>query len=104
MRIRILQKPALQSIDGIRLDHFLPGILYEVGHTLGSYLMAEGWAEPVATEDPAMLIPMTEFEADLSPNPPNLVREIYPPYYDAPPSLAADRRRQRRTRKSRETF
>jgi len=101
MRIRILQRPAVPSIDGIRLDHFKPGILYEVGHTLGSYLMAEGWAEPVTSEDPAMLIPMSEFEADLSPNPPNLVREIFPPYYDAPTSLAADRRRQRRQRRQR---
>jgi hypothetical protein len=35
------------SIDGIRLDRFRPGCVYEVGATVGSYLLALGAAEPV---------------------------------------------------------
>jgi hypothetical protein len=47
MRIRVIQKPSLQSIDGIRLDLFQPGQQYEVGTTLAMLFLAEGWAEPV---------------------------------------------------------
>jgi len=99
MRIRVIRKPKLARVDGIRLDHFLPGLLYEVGNTLGAYMLAEGWAEPVGSDEPAMLVPMSEFDPDSdSAMPPNLRREIYPPYYDGPAALAADRRRSRRRR------
>ena len=41
LRIKILQKPPTSSIEGIRLDRFEPGFLYEVGNTLGALLLAE---------------------------------------------------------------
>jgi hypothetical protein len=41
------------SIDGIRLDRFRPGSVYEVGSTVGAYLLAVGAAEPVEEETPA---------------------------------------------------
>ena len=44
MRIRVIQKPRERSIDGIQLDRFRPGVLYEVGTTLGALFLAEGWA------------------------------------------------------------
>jgi len=100
MRIRIIEKPTRTRIDGIRLDHFLPGLLYEVGNTLGAYMLAEGWAEPVPSDEPAMLVPMSEFEPDMNAAmAPNLRREIYPPYSDGPLALAMDRRTRPRRRR-----
>jgi hypothetical protein len=64
---------------------------YELGNSLGAMFLAEGWAEPVPFDDePAVVIPVNQRRADRAPQ--NLIREIYPPYYDAPPALAADRR------------
>jgi hypothetical protein len=50
MRIQIIQRPTIASIDGLELDRFEPGCLYEVGTTLGMLLLAEGWARPIANE------------------------------------------------------
>ena len=99
MRIRIIRKPTLSCIDGVRLDNFQPGTQYEVGNTLGAVFLAEGWAEPVASDEPAVVIPISELAADAPEPPSNLVREAFPPYYDGPPALALDRRR--RPRRSR---
>jgi len=76
MRIKILQTPTLRDVDGIRLDVFQPGVQYEMGNTLGALFLAEGWGEPVASDEPAMLVRMSEFAAD---SPANLIRETYPP-------------------------
>ena len=35
------------SIDGMQLDRFQPGLVYDVGTTLAGVLLAEQWAEPV---------------------------------------------------------
>jgi DNA-binding response OmpR family regulator len=46
MRLRICRR--LQgSIDGVALDHFQIGLIYEIGTQIASVLLAEGWAEPV---------------------------------------------------------
>lgn len=101
LRIRIVQKPSISSIDGIRLDRFEPGFHYEVGNTLGALLLAEQWAEPVADDQPALLVPLSDTAASrtrcqLAPS--NLVREIYPPYFDHLAIAAAlERRRRLRT-------
>jgi hypothetical protein len=105
MRIRIIQKPLIASIDGIRLDRFDRGYEYDVGNSLGALLLAEGWAEPVALEEPAVEVPFSEADpfapgdyrdADA---PPNLVREHYPPCLDQPVDLAADFKRRKRERR-----
>jgi hypothetical protein len=91
IRIKVIRKPTVREIDGIRLDLFHPGVQYELGNGLGAVFLAEGWAEPVPFDDePAVVIPVSECRADRAP--PNLSRAIYPPYYDAPAALAADRR------------
>jgi hypothetical protein len=59
MRIRIVQRPHCDSIDGIRLDRFEVGYQYEVGNSLAALMLAEGWAEPVQLDEPA-LIPFSE--------------------------------------------
>jgi hypothetical protein len=51
------------SIDGIQLDHFEPGQLYDVGTAVGSYLLAIGAAEPVVEEGPTLIVPTFRWEA-----------------------------------------
>jgi two-component system, chemotaxis family, chemotaxis protein CheY len=46
------------AVDGIELDRFLEGLTYEVGTTLGNYLLSQQWAEPVSQADPAAVIPL----------------------------------------------
>jgi hypothetical protein len=103
MRIKIIRKPAEGTVDGIDLQRFAPGFQYEVGSIVGGLLLAEGWAALVTSDEPAMLIPMVELHPDGVPeNPPNLVREIYPPYFDGPrPRLAHATDRPRTSRKRR---
>jgi hypothetical protein len=60
MRIRIVQRSHCDSIDGIRLDRFEPGYQYEVGNSLGALMLAEGWAEPVQLDAPALPVPFSE--------------------------------------------
>jgi len=93
MRIRVLQKPTQPSIDGIRLDVFLPSFIYDVGTLLASLMLAEGWAEPASSDDANVVIPLRDYSPALHRNPPNLIREIFPSYYDTPAAFAADRRR-----------
>ena len=52
LRLLVTQRLSC-SIDGIRLDRFRPGAVYEVGTTVGGYLLAVGAAEPVAEDTPA---------------------------------------------------
>ena len=90
MRIRVMQTPTQPCIDGIQLDGFKPHVPYEVGNTIGGLFLAEGWAEPVSFDE-AVWIPMSELAIDATAHP-NFVREFFPPYYQASPSRAVDRR------------
>src|SRR5438309_5593098 len=80
MRIRIVRTPTIASIDGVRLDKFEPGRSYEVGTTLGMFLLAENWAEPVLDEKPALVIPVEEIKPDVRnrSTPSNLQRQQRP--------------------------
>ena len=91
MRIRIVHKPLQASIDGVRLDFFEVGHVYDLGNTIASYLLAEGWAEPAAE---GATIKERSF---LSSSTPNLIRGKYPPYLDDL-DFAADFERRRRRR------
>ena len=56
MRLRICRR--LQGfIDGVAIDHFQIGLIYEIGTQLASVLLAEGWAEPVGAADCSLTIP-----------------------------------------------
>src|SRR2546426_7955276 len=57
MRVRIT-RPLSGSIDGIQLDRFIPGFVYDVGTAIGSYLLSERWAEPVLDESPELVVPL----------------------------------------------
>jgi hypothetical protein len=95
MRIRILQRPPLPSIDGIRLDHFEPGRVYEVGSSVGGVLLAEQWAEPAPPVEGRPVGRVSKRKPPDPPppadqaNPPNLIREIHPPSLEGTPFKAA---------------
>jgi len=104
MRIRILHTPNTDDIDGIDLRRFTVGLTYEVGNSLGALMLAEGWAAPASDDDAsALLVPFSDADPFVTRivehNPPNLLRESYPPYIDEL-SIAADLDRRRRTRSS----
>jgi hypothetical protein len=64
LRIRVIQTPPTPSIDGIRVDQFQQGFVYDISSVLASLFLAEGWAEPVAVEGPALVIPLDELGLD----------------------------------------
>jgi hypothetical protein len=100
LRIKIVQRPPPQSIDGIRLDRFEPGHDYEVGSLLGALMLAEGWAEPVDDGQPEAFAPLTDTTSAVRirmKRPPNLIREVYPPYLDHL-GIAADFERRKKPR------
>ena len=55
MRLRITREMC-GNIDGVQLDHFKVGELYDVGISLAHYLMGCGFALPVVDERPARLV------------------------------------------------
>jgi hypothetical protein len=59
VRVRITKRLTGQ-VDGVRLDHFEPRYVYEVGVLIGCYLLAIGAAEPVDDEGPAVVLPITQ--------------------------------------------
>ena len=100
MLIKIVQRPPSTSIDGIRLDRFEPGHRYEVGSLLGALMLAEGWAEPLddfQPDSPERLIDTATRVEITTQRPPNLIREVYPPYLDRL-GIAADFERRKKPR------
>jgi hypothetical protein len=85
MRIRIVQKPSLRDVDGIDLDCFDVGRLYEVGPRLAELFLAEGWAKPAEFEVISRVVRFDVhdwlFDTRRA-DPPNLIREIRPPFLD----------------------
>lgn len=57
MRIRIVQQPH-GTVDGVSLNRFTKGCVYDVGTSLASYLLASGWAEPLSDEAPGLVLPI----------------------------------------------
>src|SRR6478672_3891538 len=101
MRIKIVHSPVLDEIDGIDLKRFAPGFIYDVGNSLGAVLLSEGWAEPVPDDIPALVVPFSDNDPFVTrvvnDHPPNLRREIHPPYLDET-AVADDLDRRRRPR------
>lgn len=50
MRLRITRQ-LFESIDGIQFSAFRAGYVYQVGPTVGNYLLAVGAAEPAADDE-----------------------------------------------------
>ena len=57
MRIRITRRPE-GRIDGVSLDAFEPGDIYDVSVSLATYLMVSGFAQAVADTVPARVVPL----------------------------------------------
>jgi hypothetical protein len=51
------------QIDGIDLERFEVDRIYDMGTSLGSYLMSSGYAMPVADEKPALIVPLDADDA-----------------------------------------
>lgn len=45
-------------MDGVSLGHLVPGLTYEVGQSLGTWLISRGIAEELAHESQALVIPL----------------------------------------------
>ena len=50
MRVRITRL-CHDEVDGVPLMHFVVGVVYEVGASLGTYLVSAGCAEAVLEEE-----------------------------------------------------
>src|SRR5207244_2811187 len=85
MRIRVIQTPTESCIDGLDLSRYKPGREYDVGSLVGALLLAERWAEPLPFDDPGAQKPGGEIAARTNVPVPNLIREIFPTHYHAPP-------------------
>jgi hypothetical protein len=46
MRVRIRRVPLEREVDGVSLGSLLPGAVREFSSSIGSWLIAEGYAEP----------------------------------------------------------
>ena len=57
MRIRIVRRPH-GEIDGVDLNRFERGELYDVNASIATYLMVGGYAEPVGDTSPARVGPV----------------------------------------------
>jgi CheY-like chemotaxis protein len=56
--LRICRQPE-GTIDGVRVDHFRPGLVYEFGTELANVFLAEGWGEPCAEQTTAGIVNRT---------------------------------------------
>ena len=81
MLLRIRRRPE-GSIDGVAIARYRVGLIYEIGTQVASVLLAEGWAEPVPSDEPVLAIPLSEADLVLDPLPRNLSREADPPRHD----------------------
>ena len=59
LRLRIVRQP-FGSVDGLQLDDLIVGFVYEIGTTIGNYLLAQGVAEPIDDDRLALVPPWSE--------------------------------------------
>jgi len=99
MRIRIVHQPALPDLDGVGLTQSHVGRAYDLGISLASVLLAEGWAEPIPLDAPPPPVPFGPEDPFTMRivgrrEPPALVRDEFPP--SAKRNSAADTHGRRR--------
>ena len=59
MRVRIL-RPCRGNVDGISLDRFTVGRVYDVHASLATYLVVERFASAESDAEPALVVPLSE--------------------------------------------
>lgn len=99
MRIRIVQRPPMCVVDGIKLEIYVPGQYYDMGQTLAALFLAEGWGVPAGDDATRSAAPFSDEDPYLTrvsdgQTPPNLVRET--PLRSIGSPDAADRIERRR--------
>lgn len=62
MRLRITRAMS-GNLDGVRLESLKIGEVYDMGVSLGQYLMGCGFALPVVDERPARIVPLDQQDA-----------------------------------------
>jgi hypothetical protein len=65
MRV-LITRSAQGEVDGILLNSFQAGLMYDVTPSLGSYLITTDCAKPVGTDDPALVVPLCDAHAAMS--------------------------------------
>jgi hypothetical protein len=45
VKVRIREKPKESELDGVRLDGFMPGIVYQVSASVGAWLISNRYAD-----------------------------------------------------------
>jgi hypothetical protein len=58
LRIRLVQKPRKGCIDGVDVDRFEVGVIYEAGSAVAALFLSEKWAVPVVSDESPVLIPL----------------------------------------------
>jgi hypothetical protein len=61
VRVRIL-RPCRGKVDGISLDRFTVGRVYDVHASLATYLMVERFATAESDTEPALVVPLSDAE------------------------------------------
>jgi hypothetical protein len=56
MRVRIIRRQR-GDVDGINLEAFQVGLVYDVAPSLATYLLTVGSAELVGLDEPSLVIP-----------------------------------------------
>lgn len=57
LRVRITRTLS-GDVDGIDLSRFIEGLTYDVGTTLGNYLLAQGWCQPTGDDQATAVLPL----------------------------------------------
>ena len=86
LRVRVRKTPSEQEMDGVQLDRFTVGRVCDVSASLGSWLLAQGYANLEMRSST-----LTTDEADFA-----MLRERGPSSVGSVRSHAADRRRRDR--------
>jgi hypothetical protein len=57
VRVRITSQPS-GLVDGVDLRQFVIGHVYDMSTSLATLLLVSQWAEPIADEEPALVVPL----------------------------------------------
>jgi hypothetical protein len=87
----LITRQLQESIDGIHLSAFRPGYVYQVGPTIGNYLLAVGAAKPAADDDAYIVLsPEKQLFFPSPSRAPRSCSKSKPPSHDYEPAIAAD--------------
>jgi CheY-like chemotaxis protein len=65
VRLRIVKLPPVCELDGVRVDRYRVGLVYDMSTRMANVFLSEGWAEPVIDGTPARVLPPRDSSAVL---------------------------------------